>query len=101
MHELSKSDTNSELIFVEPDANVSDMLFSSKLLGAEPPQIKEDEDPELLMALQLSLQEEEQRLSQVRERMVGEDEELEQQALRLAMEGAQKEQDKKDDSKKE
>jgi len=39
--------------------SLSDVLFTSKILGAEPQQqnvINEAEDPELLMALQLSLQ---------------------------------------------
>ena len=49
---------------METHQNLSDQLFSSNIMGGEPamaPMMNEAEDPELMMALQLSLQEEEQR----------------------------------------
>ena len=66
MHEAVKTDRTCELIYVETDTNLSDRLFSSTILGAEAgpaPVMNEAEDPELMMALQLSLQEEEQRVA--------------------------------------
>ena len=66
MNDSVKGDRTCELLFVEPHEMLSDRLFSSSIIGVEgaggaAPVINEAEDPELLMALQLSLQEEEQR----------------------------------------
>ena len=66
MHDNVKSESNCELVFVVPKNNLSDVLFTTKIMGAEPQQphaINEAEDPELMMALQLSLQEEQQRVA--------------------------------------
>lgn len=70
MNEASKSEVhNCSLIFVEPEGNVSDVLFTSQILGgggdnnAPAMMLNEADDPELRMALELSLQEEQLRLA--------------------------------------
>jgi hypothetical protein len=107
MNETIKSDKRCDLIFVEPQSNLSDIIFNTAIMGGDGggavPLMNEAEDPELLMALQLSLQEEEQRRAadnrnnpQVAQ---NEDEELEQRALQLSLE--EKPGEKKDDKKEE
>lgn len=62
MNESIKTDKACELIFVEPERSVSDALFSSSILGGGGGEqgigqmINEADDPDLAMALQLSLQ---------------------------------------------
>ena len=34
MHENVKNEANSELVYVEPNNNLSDILFTTKILGA-------------------------------------------------------------------
>lgn len=93
IHDNVRSEVNNcELLFVDPTANLSDILLTSKIMGfgiqpaANATMINEAEDPELMMALQLSLQEEEQRLAarQPAQQMVNENDQLEQTALQLA-----------------
>ncbi len=62
MHENIQDESNRcSLIFVQPEENLSDTLFTSNILGAEgnipQPMVDEADDPELRMALELSLQE--------------------------------------------
>lgn len=45
------------MIYLDPNDNISDLLLSSKLFSFAAPIPMADEDPDLLMALQLSLQE--------------------------------------------
>lgn len=108
MHDTVKSERHCQIVYVEPNENLSDRLFETAILGAEPgvpaPMMNEAEDPELLMALQLSLQEEQQRVAAQRANnpqnaMVDEAEELEERALQLSMEDENKE--KKDDKKEQ
>ena len=67
MHETVKGVTDCELLMVEPGGNLSDIIFTSKIIGAESAMnnnqqmLNEENDPELMMALQLSLQEEQAR----------------------------------------
>lgn len=71
MNEASRSEVhNCSLIFVEPEGNVSDVLFTSQILGgadnnAPAVMLNEADDPELRMALELSLQEEQLRLAAI------------------------------------
>ena len=111
MNEAIQSERKCALVCVPPAGNISDMLFTSSVLGAEgqpegaPAMINEENDPELMLALQLSLQEEEQRqarinASQAPAAVNNEEQELEERALQLAMEEEEK-QEEKDDKKKE
>lgn len=100
MNDAVKSETqNCSLIYVEPEGNVSDVLFTSHILGGEANapamMLNEADDPELRMALELSLQDEQMRLAalaaananqQGNERANNEEEDLEQRALQLSME---------------
>ena len=36
MHESVKNENNCELVLIEAGANISDVLFTSRILGAEP-----------------------------------------------------------------
>lgn len=104
MNESVKSEVNScDLLFVEPEKNVSDALFSSNILGGgqqqnQPLMMDEADDPELRMALELSLQDEQARLASLNRQQPNaqdnEEQDLEQRALRLSME-----QQKKDEKK--
>ena len=107
MNQAMKSDQQNDLVFVEPHSNLSDILFNTNIIGgAGDPgaaqMINEAEDPELMMALQLSLQDEEQRRAaeaRVVNNPVNEDDELEQRALQLSLEEQkpQKKEDKKEE----
>ena len=82
---------------VKPGGNLSDVIFTSQIIGtgagtnANQQMLNEENDPELMMALQLSLQEEEARVNAARQTGALREDELEQQALRLAMEGEEDE----------
>lgn len=47
MHDNTNNDNNSNLLIVEQGRNLSDALFTSKIIGAEPaaPIINEENDP--------------------------------------------------------
>jgi len=47
MHDNANNDNNCSLLFVEEGGNLSDALFTSKIIGAEPvaPIINEENDP--------------------------------------------------------
>jgi hypothetical protein len=36
MHETVKTENNCELVFIEAGSSISDVLFTSRILGAEP-----------------------------------------------------------------
>ena len=108
MHETVKGAAECQLLVVEPGGNLSDVIFTSQIVGAEAgpnpnnqQMLNEENDPELMMALQLSLQEEEARVAAARGAGAGREQELEQQALQLAMEEeGEKKEGKEDDKEK-
>lgn len=112
MHEAVKSEIhNCSLLFVQPEGNLSDILFTSQILGGEAnaPQmmLNEADDPQLRMALELSLQEEQMRLAALaananqQGQPRNEEDDLEQRALQLSMDQEKKNDKDKNDEKKE